>query len=60
MEDSPIEGKRTFHADVFRAGMLMCRIAFAGQFADWTAAEEAANARLEKWLADFRSRPMAA
>ena len=57
-EDCPIEGKQTFHTDVFRSGTLICRIAFAGQFADRAAAEEAGITRLVKWLTDYQSRPM--
>lgn len=47
---------RSFHADVFRAGVWLCRIAFAGQFTDAAAAQAAATMRVSKWLEEFQSR----
>lgn len=48
---------KTFHADIFRRGEFVCRIALAGHFAELDEASAAVGARFHSWLLDYEFRP---
>jgi hypothetical protein len=55
--DVNIDGGQSYHADVFRNNVFMCRVALAGRFANQAAAEEGLDRRLKAWLEDYQRRP---
>jgi hypothetical protein len=55
--DPAMDGGLHYHADMYRAGVWVCRVAIAGTFADRAAAEQALTQRMKQWLVDYESRP---
>ena len=53
--DGLIEGGRSYHADVYRNGEHMCRIALTGKFDD-AVAQQTLKARAREWIAEFEAR----
>jgi hypothetical protein len=54
--DGIVPGGISYHADIFRDGVFMCRISLAGKFCDLGAAEEALGDRLDAWISEYESR----
>lgn len=54
--DAGLNGSGSYHADVFRLGTFVCRIALARQFTDHAAAEAALAVRVQEWLNDYEAR----
>lgn len=55
--DAFLDGGESYHADVYRDGVFMCRVALAGRFANQEAAEEGLDRRLKAWIEDYGNRP---
>jgi hypothetical protein len=56
VEDDGMNESRSYHADVFRKGTFVCRIALAGKFTELAAAEAALAERVHEWLRDYEGR----
>ena len=54
--DGGLDGIRSYHIDVFRDAVFMCRIALAGHFRNQAAAEEGLDRQLRAWLENYEKR----